>query len=232
MVDFHSIKGTADFIFTRHGESEGNRDGIMQGRLPSRLTDTGRTQARETGSALISRPPDVILSSPLTRARETAEIIAETAGVTGVVVCEELTEIDTGIFTSMSFTQVKERYPAEWAAFRSGGWETVPGAEKAARLSARAHAVWERLIGLAGQGKKSVLGVSHSGFIQWILRSTMGLNAWMPLVETSRHCGITLLHVDNNELSGGGFSYFANWAMINLPASLAFPPIDASKGGG
>jgi broad specificity phosphatase PhoE len=221
MVDFHSLKGTADFIFTRHGESEGNKNGIMQGRLPSRLTEAGRAQAQETGRALSSRPPAVILTSPLTRAHETALIIAEETGAPELVAVGELTETDIGIFTNMSGDQARARFPAEWNAFLQGGWETVPGAEKSADLAARARAVWARLIGLAGEGKRSILSVTHSGFLQWIIRVTMGLESWMPLIATSRHCGITVLHVDNHELPGSGRAYYANWTMINLPSSLA-----------
>jgi broad specificity phosphatase PhoE len=223
MIDFHSLKGTADFIFTRHGESESNKNGIMQGRLPSLLTETGRAQARETGRALSARPPEVILTSPLTRARETAEIIAEETGTPYLTTVDELTETDIGIFTNMSGDQARVRFPAEWNAFLQGGWETVPGAEKCVDLAARAHAAWKLLIGLAGEGKRSILSVTHSGFLQWIIRVTMGLESWMPLIATSRHCGITILHVDNHTLPGSGRAYYANWTMINLPSSIAFP---------
>jgi len=223
MIDFHSLNGTVDFIFTRHGESESNKNGIMQGRHPSRLTETGRAQARETGRALSSRPPAVILTSPLTRARETALIIAEETGVPDLVTVDELTETDLGIFTNISGDQARVRFPAEWNAFLHGGWETVPGTEKCTDLASRARAVWARLIGLAAEGKQSILSVTHSGFLQWIIRVTMGLESWMPLIATSRHCGITVLHVDNHTIPGSGRAYYVNWTMINLPSSLAFP---------
>jgi broad specificity phosphatase PhoE len=223
MVDFRTVRGTVDFIFMRHGESEANRDGVMQGRLPSRLTDTGREQARETGRVLSKRPPDAVLASPLTRARETAEIIAEAAGTRGVVLCDELMETDTGIFTGLTREQIQARLPKEWAGFMRGGWETVPGAEKIAGLTARAHAAWARLIALAADGKKNILCVSHTGFLQWIIRSTMGLEAWMPLIDVSRHCGVSLLHVDNKELEDGGRSHYASWKAVNLPAASVFP---------
>ena len=48
-VDLRWFGGTADFYFIRHGESEANRDGVIQGRAPSRLTDTGAEQARQAG---------------------------------------------------------------------------------------------------------------------------------------------------------------------------------------
>ena len=223
MVDFHAIRGTADFIFMRHGESEGNRERVAQGRQPSRLTEQGREQARAAGRALARRPPDAVLSSPLTRALETAEIAAKEFGAGDIMVCDELMEIDTGIFTGLTFPQSHERHPKEWIEFHSRSWEAVPGAEKIEELTARAASVWSRLIGMAGQGKRNILSVSHSGFIQWIVRVTFGLNAWMPLLDISRNCGITLMRVDNKDLEDGSRSYYANWAMINLPPELAFP---------
>ncbi len=222
MVDFHALSGAADFLFTRHGESEENRNGIMQGRLPSRLTEKGRSQAAETGRMLSPRRPDVMLTSPLARARETAEIMAREAGVSDLIVMDGLMEVDIGIFTNLSGEQARERFPAEWRAFQERGWETVPGAERCSDLAARARAVWEKLIGMAAGGKRRIFCVTHSGFLQWMFRITMGLESWMPLITLSRHCGITALRVDNGGIEGSR-AHYVNWTMINLPASLAFP---------
>ncbi len=82
MTQLRALTGTVDFYFMRHGESEGNRDGIMQGRTPFRLTETGRAQAREMGAWFRGRGIDLVLTSPLPRASETAAIVAAAAGTT------------------------------------------------------------------------------------------------------------------------------------------------------
>jgi len=221
MIDFHRVHGTVRFYFVRHGESEGNRDGVIQGRLPSLLTEKGRRQAREAGAWFKDNPPDLVLTSPLTRARETADIIAAEAGVRNLHEADKLTEIDAGIFSGLTRVQCAERHPAEWKAFNSRGWESVPGVEKVAELTARAHSMWDRLIGLAAEGASSILCVTHSGFLQWMIHSTFGLESWMPLVSTSGNGAVTLLLVDNRPQEGGEDSYYVNWVMINTPPSCA-----------
>lgn len=67
-------------FFVRHGESELNRQRIYAGQTDTPLTDRGREQARLAGSRSKNVPIDLIVSSPLSRALETAQIIAEAIG--------------------------------------------------------------------------------------------------------------------------------------------------------
>lgn len=61
--------------FVRHGKTQWNIDGYMQGRSDIPLCDIGRQQARDTEKLLADKHIDICISSPLSRARETAEII-------------------------------------------------------------------------------------------------------------------------------------------------------------
>ena len=63
-------------ILVRHGESEGNTRRIMQGSLDMPLTEAGREQARLVAARLASMPIAAVYSSPLSRAFETAQVIA------------------------------------------------------------------------------------------------------------------------------------------------------------
>jgi broad specificity phosphatase PhoE len=224
MTDLRSIRGSAGFFFIRHGESEGNKAGLMQGRTNSALTGKGREQAREAGRWLRASDIEVVLSSPLARARETAEIIAGEAGVAEVRLLDDLVELDTGIFSTLSHDQARVSHPDAWKAFMTSGWEGVPGAEKIESLLFRAEKLWGSLIELVRGGAKNILSVSHAGFIQWIIRWTLGCKDWMPLISISGNCGISLLSVENVPLGGeaGLYSYYANWTMINVvPAAAA-----------
>jgi broad specificity phosphatase PhoE len=223
MVDFHPIKGTADFYFIRHGESEGNRAGIIQGRAPSALTQRGRAQAREAGDWMRSRGLDLILYSPLARAEQTARIIAEAAGVTDVRAVPDLVELDTGAFSDLTFEQARERLPEAWNGFERMSWAGVPGAEGVESLTARAEAVWRLLMDLHAKAKRSVLSVAHFGIIQWIIRATLGSTSWMPLLSPKGNCAVSHLRVDNLPLKGGGFSYYASWLLINTPLIVDAP---------
>ncbi len=217
MPDFRSLLGKGSFTFFRHGESQGNRDGAIQGRLPSTLTERGREQARGAGIWLASRKPDAVLTSPLGRARETAQIIARELGIASVQSLEELTEIDTGIFTGLTWAEAEERHPQVHRQLQRRSWDGVPGAESSAALYDRAEAAWAILFGLFGEGKRSVVCVTHSGFLQWIIRSTMGWKSWMPLISASGNCHVSQLVVDNRDLGGGERSLYANWVHLNSP---------------
>ena len=72
--------GRQEFVLVRHGQSTANAAGIWQGRLDFPLSDEGREQARLAGKALASEKFDALYASPLSRAYETAEIIAREAG--------------------------------------------------------------------------------------------------------------------------------------------------------
>jgi phosphoserine phosphatase len=220
MPDLRAFTGTADFYFMRHGQSENNRDGVIQGRLPSQLTEEGRGQARAAGAWFAGKGLDLVLTSPLARAAETADIIGAGCGVP-VLAAPELTEIDTGLFTGLTLAEAEQRHPASWRAFQGQSWEAVPGAERIAALLPRAELAWGRLTGLALQGRTRILCVSHGGFLQWLIRSTLGASAWMPLFGAMGNCSVSHLRVTNTRLAEDARGHHAAWLLIN--AAVAVP---------
>lgn len=80
MIKFHSMTETDDYIitFVRHGQSTGNAQGIHQGQSDFPLSETGREQVRALAArwAAAGVRYDRLITSPLARARETAEILA------------------------------------------------------------------------------------------------------------------------------------------------------------
>ena len=218
MIDFRELPGRTDFWFLRHAESEGNRDGQMQGRQHSRLTEVGRAQAREAGRWLAGRGLARVLSSPLERAAETAAIAASEAGLPAPEPLALLGEIDIGIFTGLSWEQAGARFPAEYAAFQRSSWDAVPGAETSGQLYDRAMELWRVLMARAAGGERSILCVTHSGLLQWIIKTTVGHRAWMPLFSASGNCCVSHLHVDNHDREGGR-TLLAVWQLVNAPTS-------------
>jgi broad specificity phosphatase PhoE len=222
MADLKAFKGRADLWFVRHGESEGNRAGVMQGRTPSRLTEAGRQQARAAGEWFRGKGIDLVLTSPLTRAAETASLLAETAGAPVPEPLEDLAEIGTGIFSGLTLGEAESRYPADWREFQRWSWEAVPEAERIEELLKRADRVWSALVSRAEKGHARILCVTHSGFMQWIIRSTLGSRAWMPLLGGSSNCCVSHLRISNAADGGLNSGHMATWQMINaaiLPPS-------------
>jgi broad specificity phosphatase PhoE len=131
-------------ILLRHGQSESNAAGLLVGRSDPPLTDLGVRQAEAAGRYLAAEllsgerdhPPRslLVLSSPLQRARATAEIVARECGQSAEVeVDEQLIELDYGKFDGLTLGQVE---PADWAAWRADPSWRPPGGDGLVRFAA------------------------------------------------------------------------------------------------
>ena len=111
MIEPPDLAQCHTLLFTvRHGLTELNRDKRVGGRYDAPLIEEGRRQAREANGSFDGTHFDVVISSPLSRALETAEIIA---GVRReeIVVEEGCTERSFGEMEGLTPTQVRERLP-------------------------------------------------------------------------------------------------------------------------
>lgn len=97
----------------RHGETDWNKQGRFQGREDIPLNENGIMQAKICGKALQRERFAAVITSPLVRAKKTAEIIAETIGIKNVIVDEDLIERD--------FDKISGMLPEERKAFLASG---------------------------------------------------------------------------------------------------------------
>jgi probable phosphoglycerate mutase len=146
-----------DLVLVRHGETEWNRLGRVQGLSDIPLNDTGRRQAQEAGDRLRSEHWDAIASSPLARAAETAEIIARAVGLPAPELVEALVERNYGEAEGLTGEEIDRR------------WDGVLKARESRE------AVLERvvpaLLALADRHPgQRVLVVSHGGVIGSLVR--------------------------------------------------------------
>ena len=103
-------------ILVRHGETDQNRDGRVQGASNASLNSTGRSQAQALGHSLREVPLDAVYSSPQARALETAKAIAQRHGLLTRVE-DGLREVDVGELDGLTGEEMRERYPdfmKEW----------------------------------------------------------------------------------------------------------------------
>jgi broad specificity phosphatase PhoE len=221
MTDFRRLDGRGDFYFLRHGESEGNSARLLQGRGDYPLSEEGRQQARRAAGWFADKGIRAVLCSPLARAAETARILTAALGLPEPESRAELTELDTGLFTGLAVEDIRKRYPEAWSAFQRESWEGVPGAERAADLAARAGRLWEELAARAGEGP--LLCVTHSGTLQWIIKTTFDGRAWMPVVPIG-NCAVSRFRVDNR-LHQEPVRHYAEWSL------LAYQPFDGPDRG-
>ena len=148
------------------------------------------------GAWFAQRGNFAILSSPLARAAETAEIVASASpGRPGIRLEPLLAELDAGPFTGLSFEEAALLHPEAHAGFLRESWDGVPGAEASIELYARAVRAWESLREAAIGGADSIVAFTHGGFLQWLLKATFGTRGWMPLFPMS-NCGVSELVVN------------------------------------
>jgi broad specificity phosphatase PhoE len=117
MIQLH--EDTCWMMLIRHGATANNlqRPPRLQGRgLDDPLCELGLQQAQRTGTWLADQPIAAVYSSPLLRARQTAEAIASLHGL-GVETVDTLTEADVGQWEGLSWDIIQERHPAEYQGF-------------------------------------------------------------------------------------------------------------------
>jgi len=121
----------AQIALVRHAETAWNREEVFRGRADIPLSDRGCKQASLLGQALAGRRIEAVYSSPLSRARDTAEAIAAALGV-GVAVDERLVDMNYGEWEGHPRREVELRWPelyATWvndpARFAAPGGETL-----------------------------------------------------------------------------------------------------------
>ena len=162
----------------RHGETEWNRAGRMQGHLDSPLTERGRDQARRIGLLLrdlITEPETcTMVVSPLGRARQTAGIIAEAMGVPSerFAVDPLAREVTWGDWNGLTREEIIAADPEHWRRFREDHWQVAaPAGESWAEMSERAR----QWLGDAGKADGTILLVSHGAFGRALRGRYLGL---------------------------------------------------------
>jgi broad specificity phosphatase PhoE len=139
------LKDGITLYFSRHGETQANREKRFSGHRDTPLTDKGRAQARAVGEILKRevgmRPSLAFVSSPLQRARATMEIIRETLGLPpgGYTTDKRIEEIDLGLWDQHTDAEARAMDPALFDARGADKWHVhVPDGENYAEVAARA----------------------------------------------------------------------------------------------
>jgi broad specificity phosphatase PhoE len=214
---FAALEHDADFWLVRHGQSAGNHEGRVQGTTDLPLTDKGIEEARVTGHWFSHHHMDLVATSPLVRARLTAETIKEAAGWQSLpfTVRQDLVELDTGLFSNRTFREIQAEDPDIYHQFQSHSWQAVPGAEPVDAIQARALGHWRWLVDQANEGKRRILSVTHFGMLQWLWKTSMHQqwNSWFPLVSVG-NCGVFHLHASPRESKAGKTCYL-EWRLVN-----------------
>jgi len=154
-------------ILLRHGQTDANARGLLQGRVDNPLDEIGRAQAAAAAEALGT--VDRVVASPLTRTRQTAAALRCDAGI---AIDDRLIELDYGEFDGRAVGDVSAE---TWDAWRSDSSFRLPGGESLDELRSR---VWPALDELRHHSASStVVVVTHMSPIKTAVQWALGVDA-------------------------------------------------------
>lgn len=157
-------------LLLRHGETPLSVEKRFAGIGDFPLTETGLEQARAAALALKERGLDAIVTSPLSRCRDTAAEVATATGVE-VRVEEGFRETGFGKWEGLSFGEVRERWPAEMTAWLTDPAVAPPGGESFTEASRRVRTALDKL--KVRYRHQTVLVVSHVTPIKLLVRDAL-----------------------------------------------------------
>jgi broad specificity phosphatase PhoE len=170
-------------VFVRHGQTDWNVEGRLQGQRDIPLNDTGRLQARRNGEAIAREIPEAtrydFITSPLGRARETMEIARAAMGLArdGYEIDPRLLEITFGELEGYTYRDIESRQPG-WLKERDANkWEFLPpGGESYRMLS-------ERILDWAATLHRPAVVVAHGGVGRVLRAHLLGLDKAASIAE-------------------------------------------------
>lgn len=186
-------------LLARHAESDWNVEKRFQGHADRPLTPRGREQAERLADDLADTPLEGVYTSPLRRARETAEVVAARHGLEAIAVAE-LREIDVGGWVGLSRAEVESKFPDAFRRWVGGGegWED---GETYPQMAARVLAALQRIAAAHPDGR--VLVVSHGGPIRAVhaAAAEMGVHAYRRLHMVEPNARVSAVAVEEGRIT-------------------------------
>jgi probable phosphoglycerate mutase len=201
---------TVEVCLVRHGQSVSNARGVWQGHGDSPLSDIGRTQVQGLSRALDGQRYDVVLSSDLSRA-------ADTANASGVEVEHDRAwrEIHVGDWEGLTMEQVVERFPEQIEALKARQTFAIGGGESWPEVFERADASLAALRARMPHGGRAIV-FTHGGIIAALLSGLLGVRDQFPWpLGRMRNTGRTTLR-----FSGSRVELVSHNDDTHIPANL------------
>ena len=184
---------TTRIWIARHGQTEANRSGLFCGQSETRLTDTGRDQARALGARLKDTKIVAAYASDLARAIDTATFALDGRGI-AIQLDPDLRELHYGDWEMRRESAISKSHPDEFKRMRDEdpAWQP-PGGETTGIVRARTFAALGRIAGLhKGQ---DVLLVGHGTAINCMLSEVLGIAPTHVFRFDVANCGLSQVAV-------------------------------------
>jgi 2,3-bisphosphoglycerate-dependent phosphoglycerate mutase len=161
-----------EVLVMRHGQSVADIEDRCEGNADFALTDLGLRQAGSAAAWIAAHfPPQMIFSSPLKRAAQTAEILGRTLSIP-VTYDDRLREMNIGIWAGLRKEEAFRKFAIPAAGF--GPHERVPDGESGIEVRARAEEFWSRLTTTHAECPR-VAVISHGTLITMLFRAFLSL---------------------------------------------------------
>ena len=175
----------------RHGETEWNSESRFQGHLNSVLNQEGKAQADALGIRLAREPFDLLLSSDLGRALQTASAVARRTGHE-ILIEPRLRERNMGIFQGLTPAEVQSRYPDDYARFRTNDPDyVIPDGESLRQLFERCVACFSELA--RRHAGMTLAVVTHGGMLAMLYRHATAMPLAAPRDFPLHNTGVNRL---------------------------------------
>jgi 2,3-bisphosphoglycerate-dependent phosphoglycerate mutase len=159
-------------LLVRHGETDWNATGRIQGHSDTPLNAAGHEQARRAAQRLAREPVRALYSSDLARAFQTATVIGQALGLT-VATSPRLRERRYGVWEGLTSAEIQARYPERFAEWRARSTDFAPPqGETRSQLLARALAELQAIA--RRHAREVVVVVTHGGFCYVLIDHILG----------------------------------------------------------
>ena len=213
-----------ELVFIRHGETDWNRQQRFQGQIDVPLNDIGQLQAQRLAAALAGEHFDLLVSSDLQRARQTAMPL-ERAHARQALAQRGLREQSFGVLEGLDVPAIKSSHPALWAQWlRHEADYALPEGESVRQFHTRVLAAVRELA--HEHSGKTLLLVTHGGVLDMLWRTAHGFSLNGP-----RECAIPNTGINRLRWRGGTLD-IVRWGddahLAGLPEQPATaPPTEA-----
>ncbi len=160
-------------FLTRHGETDWNLEGRWQGHTDIPLNERGRAQALGVAEALRDAGLAGVVSSDLSRARETAQIVSGSLGITIAYLDPDLRERTFGVFEGLTRVECERLHAEAWRAWVEEQ-RPAPGVERPEAVATRVLAAIDRAANRVARDGAPVLLVTHGGALRAAVRAATG----------------------------------------------------------
>jgi phosphoserine phosphatase len=163
------------FLLIRHGETDWNRAGKFQGQIDVPLNDNGRQQASLAAEFLKTIQLDFGFTSPMSRPKETAEIIIANRDLT-LVENADLREIGHGLWEGKYESEIEAEYPGKLQQWHTHPESVqMPEGENLQDVWTRATAAWQQILQHVGNVPQTGIVVAHDATNKVLLCHLLGL---------------------------------------------------------